>query len=256
MTDRSLVTWGVGRRSLYLYGLCGLFSMLLIMGFLGLVGNAHRDQAALATGSLMIVWALFYQLSVGTVCYSLVAELSTRRLQIKTVVLGRNLYNVAAIITNVLTPYMVNPSAWNWGVSSSAQHTYYLANADLAFRTSLRSSGQVSVFSASFIPTSGFPNPEAEPSQSWTYCLSERSAPGTSQRLKSTCSTRPSTKVPSANTKTIWLLHIRRSSERVVIISGKAHRKLYILIIASQYYWNATFTICVKGVQWDWNATC
>jgi len=39
----------------------------------------------------MIIWALFYQLTVGTVCYSLVAELSTRRLQIKTVVLGRNL---------------------------------------------------------------------------------------------------------------------------------------------------------------------
>lgn len=62
------------------------------MGFLGLVPAAHKDQAGLATGSLMIVWAAFYQLTVGTVCYSLVAELSTRRLQIKTVVLGRNLY--------------------------------------------------------------------------------------------------------------------------------------------------------------------
>jgi len=51
---------------------------------------------------------------VGTVCYSLVAELSTRRLQIKTVVLGRNLYNIVGIITNVLTPYMINPSAWDW----------------------------------------------------------------------------------------------------------------------------------------------
>lgn len=37
----------------------------------------------------MLIWALFYQLSVGTVCYSLVGELSTRRLQIKTVALGR-----------------------------------------------------------------------------------------------------------------------------------------------------------------------
>jgi MFS transporter, SP family, general alpha glucoside:H+ symporter len=109
------VTIGIGRRSLYFYGLCGLFSMLLIMGFLGLVPDSHRDASALATGSLMIVWALIYQLTVGTVCYSLVAELSTRRLQIKTVVLGRNLYNIAAIITNVFTPYMVNPSAWDWG---------------------------------------------------------------------------------------------------------------------------------------------
>lgn len=113
----SLMSFGIGRRSLYFYGLCGLFSMLFIIGFLGLVPDAHRDQAALATGSLMIVWALFYQLTVGTVCYSLVAELSTRRLQIKTVVLGRNLYNIVGIITNVLTPYMINPSAWNWSVS-------------------------------------------------------------------------------------------------------------------------------------------
>jgi MFS transporter, SP family, general alpha glucoside:H+ symporter len=108
-----LMTMGIGRRSLYLYGLCGLFSMLFIMGFLGLPHN--RNSASLATGSIMIVWALFYQLTVGTVCYSLVAELSTRRLQIKTVVLGRNLYNIVGIICSVLTPYMLNPGAWNWG---------------------------------------------------------------------------------------------------------------------------------------------
>ncbi|KAF2710695.1 sugar transporter [Pleomassaria siparia CBS 279.74] len=109
-----LMSRGIGRRTLYLGGLCGLCSMLIIMGFLGLVPAAHRDQAALATGSMMIVWALFYQLTVGTVCYSLVAELSTRRLQIKTVVLGRNLYNIVGIICSVLSPYMLNPGAWNW----------------------------------------------------------------------------------------------------------------------------------------------
>ncbi|EME48781.1 hypothetical protein DOTSEDRAFT_142155 [Dothistroma septosporum NZE10] len=110
-----LMTAGIGRRSLYFYGLCGLTLMLFIMGFLGLVPDSNRDQAGLATGSIMIVWALVYQLTVGTVCYSLVAELSTRRLQIKTVVLGRNLYVVVGIVCSVLTPYMINPSAWNWG---------------------------------------------------------------------------------------------------------------------------------------------
>ncbi|PYI22067.1 sugar transporter [Aspergillus japonicus CBS 114.51] len=109
-----LMSVGLGRRSLYLYGLCGLCVMLLVMGFLGLVPESHKTQGALATGSMMIVWALFYQLTVGTVAYSLVAELSTRRLQIKTVVLGRTLYNIVAIICGVLTPYMLNPGAWNW----------------------------------------------------------------------------------------------------------------------------------------------
>ncbi|KAJ5896420.1 Maltose permease MAL61 [Penicillium subrubescens] len=110
-----LMTLGIGRRTLCLYGLCGLCAMLLVMGFLGLVPDSHRDQASMATGALMLVWALFYQLTVGTVCYSLVAELSTRRLQIKTVVLGRCLYNVVGIICGVLTPYMLNPGEWDWG---------------------------------------------------------------------------------------------------------------------------------------------
>jgi SP family general alpha glucoside:H+ symporter-like MFS transporter len=110
-----LMSRGIGRRSLYIYGLCGLFTMLFIMGFLGVVPRSHIKESSLATGAMMIVWALCYQLTVGTVCYSLVAELSTRRLQIKTVVLGRNLYNIVGIICSVLTPYMLNPSAWDWG---------------------------------------------------------------------------------------------------------------------------------------------
>ena len=62
----------------------------------------------------MLVWACIYQLTVGTVCYSLVGEMSTRRLQIKTVALGRAAYIVVAIVCNVLTPYMLNPTAGNW----------------------------------------------------------------------------------------------------------------------------------------------
>lgn len=109
-----LMSWGIGRRSLYLYGLCGLCTMLFIMGCLGFVPDAHVKASSMATGSMMILWAAVYQLTVGTVCYSLVAELSTRRLQIKTVVLGRNLYNVVGIICGVLSPYMLNPGYWDW----------------------------------------------------------------------------------------------------------------------------------------------
>ncbi|OTA04610.1 MFS permease (maltose permease) [Trichoderma parareesei] len=110
-----LMTMGVGRRSLYLYGLCGLCSMLFILGFLGLVPESHRREGSLATGSIMVVWALFYQLTVGTVCYSLVGELSSRRLQIKTVTVNLPpCSNIVGIVTNVLTPYMLNPKAWDW----------------------------------------------------------------------------------------------------------------------------------------------
>ncbi|KAK3905502.1 alpha-glucosides permease MPH3 [Staphylotrichum tortipilum] len=110
-----MMSRGIGRRSLYLYGLCGLCAMLLILGFLGLVPEAHRREGSIATGSIMLGWALTYQLTVGTVCYSLVSEISTRRLQIKTVALGRVLYIIVGIICSVLTPYMLNPGAWDWG---------------------------------------------------------------------------------------------------------------------------------------------
>ncbi|OXG77982.1 ATP-binding cassette, subfamily G (WHITE), member 2, PDR [Cryptococcus neoformans A2-102-5] len=75
--------------------------------------NMH--VASLVTDALMLVWTVFYQCSVETLAFSLVAEMSTRRLEIKTVALGRAAYNIAAIISNVLTPYMINPTAWNWG---------------------------------------------------------------------------------------------------------------------------------------------
>lgn len=48
-----LMSRGIGRRSLYLYGLCGLFIMLMVMGFLGLAPESQRDAAGLATGSVM-----------------------------------------------------------------------------------------------------------------------------------------------------------------------------------------------------------
>ncbi|KAL0256110.1 hypothetical protein SLS55_008502 [Diplodia seriata] len=111
----ALMARGVGRRALYFWGLVGLCLMLFIMGCLGFVPKAHKDSAALATGAMMICWAMVYQCSVGSVAYSLVAEISSRRLQVKTVVLGRNLYNVVGIICGILSPYMLNPGAWNWG---------------------------------------------------------------------------------------------------------------------------------------------
>jgi SP family general alpha glucoside:H+ symporter-like MFS transporter len=45
--------------------------MLFILGFLGLVAAEHRRESSIATGSIMLGWALTYQLTVGTITYSL-----------------------------------------------------------------------------------------------------------------------------------------------------------------------------------------
>lgn len=104
------MTW-LGRRTLYLGGLTAQFLVLLIIGFVSLT---HSKAASFATGSLLLLFTLCYDIAVGTVAYSIVAEMPSSRLRTKTIVLARSLYNVQGTINGVITPYMLNPTAWNW----------------------------------------------------------------------------------------------------------------------------------------------
>ena len=111
-----LMGW-VGRRNIYLYGTGVLCALLFIIGMVG-IAPASNHSASWAIGSMLLIFTFIYDLTVGPVCYSLVAELSSTRLRAKTIVIARNLYNIAGIITNVLTNYMLSPTAWNWGAKS------------------------------------------------------------------------------------------------------------------------------------------
>ncbi|KAI5456473.1 general substrate transporter [Mariannaea sp. PMI_226] len=111
-----LMGW-FGRRTLYLYGQLIMIVLLLVTGCTAFAG---RDNVAAqwAIGSMLLLYTFTYDSTVGPVCYSLVAELSSTRLRTKSVVFARNMYNIVGIITNVITPRMLNPSAWNWGAKS------------------------------------------------------------------------------------------------------------------------------------------
>lgn len=87
-----------GRRTLYVYGLCILFGFLMVVGGLGVVSRENTG-AAWALGSILLVYTMFYNFTVGPVCYAIVAEMSSTRLKIKTVVLARNVYNVVSCNT-------------------------------------------------------------------------------------------------------------------------------------------------------------
>ncbi|KAJ5649623.1 uncharacterized protein N7484_003346 [Penicillium longicatenatum] len=101
-----------GRRTLYVYGLVILCTLLLIVGFISVAPES--SATSWATGSMLLVYTFFYDSTVGPVCYSLVSEIPTTRLRIKTVVLSRNLYNCFSIVNGVIIPYMLNVDAWNW----------------------------------------------------------------------------------------------------------------------------------------------
>lgn len=104
----------LGRRTLYIAGLCIMTILLLIIGFASFAPGADT-AAKWAIGSMLLVFTFVYDITVGPVCYSLVAEISSTRLRSKTIVLARNVYNVVGIIDNIITPRQLNPSAWNWG---------------------------------------------------------------------------------------------------------------------------------------------
>ena len=118
----TLLAWAMmthfGRRTLYVGGQAALFTLLMIIGFIGLAPDSN-SSAQWAIGSLLIIFTFVYDSTVGPVCYSLVAEVSSTRLRQKTVVLARMFYNIGGLITNILTPRQLNPGDWNWGPLSS-----------------------------------------------------------------------------------------------------------------------------------------
>jgi SP family general alpha glucoside:H+ symporter-like MFS transporter len=112
-----LMNW-VGRRTLYCWGLAILTGILLIVGGLGVPKLVEGGPLGWAVGACILVYTFVYDLTIGPVCYSLVAELSSTRLKAKSIVLARNFYNLAGLINNELTPNMLSVSAWDWGAKA------------------------------------------------------------------------------------------------------------------------------------------
>lgn len=102
----------VGRRRLYLVGLSALLLILLAAGSIGAAPTSSGQSWAL--GSLIFLLTFVYDMTIGPVCYVLVAEIPSTRLRIKTVVLARVAYNLVGMFINWMTSHMLSPTAWNW----------------------------------------------------------------------------------------------------------------------------------------------
>jgi SP family general alpha glucoside:H+ symporter-like MFS transporter len=90
---------------------------MITIGCCGLAPASNND-VRWAVGSLLVVFIFFYQCTVGPITYCLVAEIPSTRLRQKSVAIARNVYNIGAIICNILTTRQLNPSAWNWGAKA------------------------------------------------------------------------------------------------------------------------------------------
>ncbi|ORY14879.1 hypothetical protein BCR34DRAFT_612464 [Clohesyomyces aquaticus] len=100
-----------GCRTVYVGGLCALPTMMLAVGFASI---STTKATPYAIGSLLSLFTLYYDITVGTVAHSIVVEMPSSRLRTKTIVIGRALYNVQGIINGVIAPYTLNPDYWNW----------------------------------------------------------------------------------------------------------------------------------------------
>ena len=107
----------VGRRTIYLAGMAVLFVILVVVGSLGFF-NQHNSSAGYAIGSLLIFYTFMYDMAIGPICYTIVAEIPSTRLKAKTIVLARNFNNMAGLINNTLMPRMLGVNSWNWGAKT------------------------------------------------------------------------------------------------------------------------------------------
>ncbi|KAK2007463.1 maltose permease [Colletotrichum eremochloae] len=105
-----------GRRTLYITGTSISLILLVTMGAVGV--PKQNEATAWVAGSLLLGLTFFYDVSIGPITFCIVAEVPSTRLRAKTVVIARCVYNISGIICNILTPRMINPTAWGWGVKA------------------------------------------------------------------------------------------------------------------------------------------
>ncbi|ORX36240.1 general substrate transporter [Kockovaella imperatae] len=116
----TLLSWPMikrfGRRQIFLWGLVSIFVSLMIVGFLSL--GKQTTSTSWAIGAFLLIYTFIYDSTIGPLTYVIVPETPSSRLRHKTVVLARNAYNITCIWTGVITPYMLNTTAWNWGAKA------------------------------------------------------------------------------------------------------------------------------------------
>ncbi|KAJ4349230.1 hypothetical protein N0V95_004766 [Ascochyta clinopodiicola] len=105
-----------GRATIYMSGMTIMFFLLVVIGSLGWVKGTG---AHLAIGILLVLSTLCNMITIGPVCYPIVAETPSGRLRYKTVSIGRFVYNLTGLFHNSVTPRMLSPIGWNWGAKAA-----------------------------------------------------------------------------------------------------------------------------------------
>ncbi|KAJ9646843.1 hypothetical protein H2204_000535 [Knufia peltigerae] len=114
----SILAWVVigfsGRRRMLLSGMAGMVIVLLTIGFLALGPTSTNHAIPWAQGSLALVFNVCYNLSVGTLAFTIFSEVSSTRLRGRTIALAKNVNAASSIVVGVASPYFINPHNLDW----------------------------------------------------------------------------------------------------------------------------------------------
>ncbi|KAL2841030.1 general substrate transporter [Aspergillus pseudoustus] len=118
MAVGNMVSWPLvdrmGRRGLILSGLLFCTVSLLLIGALGCFPEKGRP-VLLAQVAFMALWGFMYQASIGSIGYTLVAEVPTSSLRNLTQALGTIVNGLSNCIWSFSLPYIINPDQANMG---------------------------------------------------------------------------------------------------------------------------------------------
>ncbi|KAI0377241.1 putative MFS alpha-glucoside transporter [Hypomontagnella monticulosa] len=148
----------VGRATLYMAGLSFIFICDVTIGALG---YAKGTPAQMAIGIILVISNLCNMITVGPVCYPIVAETPSGRLRYKTIAIGRFVYNLTGIFQYSVTPLMLSPLGWNWGAKAGLFYagTNLLCNIWCWFRlpeTKDRTFGEIDLLFEHHVPARKF----------------------------------------------------------------------------------------------------
>lgn len=104
--------------------------MACVLLVIGGMGFTDSQAAKWVSGSLLVFLNLAYNSTLGPVCYTLIAEISSTRLRAKTIALSRVAYQLMNIICGIIVPRQLSPAEWNWGPKSGL---FWAGSAILSF---------------------------------------------------------------------------------------------------------------------------
>ncbi|KAL4882065.1 general substrate transporter [Aspergillus karnatakaensis] len=106
----------VGRRPLTVYGHGVVTLILLLVATLGTVGTPTAIKTSVG---FIVMYNFFYNISIGATAYTLLCEVATSRLRVKTISIGIAVQYAIYCVWAFVIPYMFNPDKGDLGAKTA-----------------------------------------------------------------------------------------------------------------------------------------